>query len=271
MTAAPGMAEMHSLDVFRHYDKNHWRLHTVPLGEVDATLVKPEYVTLVKSAVMGESNVIAAVHGFLNEFAEDYDFSAFAVIWGYQEVQHHYAFTSWLQAVGEQVDNRAVAAMRAPYDPGTTPSATLATNIISELTVNHVYRAVSAWVDEPVLKDLLLRASRDEAGHAREFRHFAAKRLEARPGELPSVLETLYFYTADDRIKHPVGVFKAGLDELAETETIDTGFELFLDQVADSGELDELQAKIRRTFASLTGYDLSSNRAVRRALATALG
>lgn len=270
MKTAPDMDQMHSLGVFRHYDRNHWRLATVPLDEVDASLVKPEYVTLVKSAVMGESNVIAAVHGFLNEFADDYDFSAFAVIWGYQEVQHHYAFTSWLQAVGETVDNRAVAAMRAPYDPGTTPSATLATNIISELTVNHVYRAVSAWVDEPVLKDLLLRASRDEAGHAREFRHFAAQRLLAHPDEVPSVLETLYFYTADDKIKHPVGVFKAGLDELAETETIDTGFDLFLDAVADAGELDELQGKIRRTFGSLTGFDLSTNRAVRRALATAL-
>ncbi|GAA3790462.1 ferritin-like domain-containing protein [Amycolatopsis tucumanensis] len=271
MTQAPDMQDMHSLEVFRHYDRNHWRLSGLPLRSVDTALVKPEYVTLVKSAVMGESNVIAAVHGFLNEFADDYDFSAFAVIWGYQEVQHHYAFTSWLQAVGETVDNRAVAAMRAPYDPGSTPSATLATNIISELTVNHVYRAVSAWVDEPVLKELLLRASRDEAGHAREFRHFAAKRLEAHPEEVPSVLETLYFYTSDDKIRHPVGVFKAGLDELAESETIDTGFELFLDTVAGAGELDELQGKIRRTFGSLTGYDTSSNRAVRRALATALG
>ena len=271
MTATPDMDQMHSLDVFRHYDRNHWRMASLELSEVDRSLVRPEYVTLVKSAVMGESNVIAAVHGFLNEFADDYDFSTFAVIWGYQEVQHHYAFTSWLQAVGEQVDNRAVAAMRAPYDPGTTPSATLATNIISELTVNHVYRAVSDWVDEPVLKNLLLRASRDEAGHAREFRHFAGKRLAEHPDELPSLLETLYFYTADDRIKHPVGVFKAGLDELTESETIDTGFELFLDKIAGTGELDELQGKIRRTFGSLTGLDLSSNRAVRRALAMALG
>lgn len=268
---APDMDRMHSLGVFRHYDKSHWRLAELSLGEVDRSLVKPEYITLVKSAVMGESNVIAAVHGFLNEFADDYDFSAFAVIWGYQEVQHHFAFTSWLQAVGEHVDNRAVAAMRAPYDPGSTPSATLATNIISELTVNHVYRAVSAWVEEPALKDLLLRASRDEARHAKEFRHFAAQRLARHPQETASVLETLYFYTSDDRIKHPVGVFKSGLAELGDTETIDTGFELFLDAVADRGELDALQGKIRRTFSSLTGYDLSSNRAVRRAIATALG
>jgi rubrerythrin len=264
------MAEMHSLEVFRHYDRGHWRLSGIGLADIDIALVRPEYVTLVKSAVMGESNVIAAVHGFMNEFIDDYDFSAFAVIWGYQEVQHHYAFTSWLQAVGETVDNRAVAAMRAPYEPGSSRSATLATNIISELTVNHVYRSVAAWVQEPVLADLLLRASRDEASHAREFRHFAEQRLRQHPEELASVLETLYFYTSDETIKHPVSVFKSGLDALDGHETIDTGFRLFLDRMAADGELDELQAKIRKTFGSLTGLDLSTNGRVRRALAGAL-
>jgi len=267
---APDMTDMHSLDVFRHYDRSHWRLADLDLSVIDPTLVRPEYVTLVKSAVMGESNVIAAVHGFMNEFIDDYDFSAFAVIWGQQEVQHHFAFTSWLQAVGETVDNRAVAAMRAPYDAGSTRSATLATNIISELTVNHVYRSVAAWVREPVLADLLLRASRDEASHAREFRHFAAARLASHPGELASVLETLYFYTSDDTIKHPVSVFKSGLDALEGHETIDTGFRLFLDRMAETGELDELQGKIRKTFGSLTDRDLSTNGKVRRALAGAL-
>ncbi|MFC4943069.1 ferritin-like domain-containing protein [Pseudonocardia sp. GCM10023141] len=262
---------MHSLDIFRHYDRGHWRLAEFSLDGIDRSLVKPEYITLVKSAVMGESNVIAAVHGFMNEFIDDYDFSAFAVIWGYQEVQHHYAFTSYLEAVGESVDSRAVAAMRAPYEPGSTRSATLATNIISELTVNHVYRSVAAWVQEPVLADLLLRAGRDEAAHAREFRHYAAQRLRSHPDELASVLETLYFYTADEKIKHPVSVFKSGLDALSGHETIDTGFQLFLDRMAAHGELDALQSKIRRTFGGLTDLDLSSNGKVRRALAGALG
>jgi hypothetical protein len=77
-------------------------------------------------------------------------------------------------------------------------------------------------------------------------------------------------YSSEARIKHPVSTFKAGLSELAETETIDTGFELFLEKVAADGELDVLQDKIRRTFAGMTGLDLSSNARVRRALAEAL-
>ncbi|XVQ06592.1 ferritin-like domain-containing protein [Spirillospora sp. CA-255316] len=261
---------MHSFDVFRHYERQHWKLGDLELDTIDRDRVRPEYVTLAKSATMGESNVIAAVHGFLREFADDYDFSTFAVVWGHQEVQHHYAFRAWLTAVGEAVDDRAVASMLAPYAPGTTPSATLATNIISELTVNHVYRAVAGWVTEPVLRTLLLSASRDEAAHAREFIHYATRRLALRPDELPSVLETLYVYSSEAKIKHPVSTFKSGITELGDHETIDTGFELFLEKVAADGELDTLHGKVRRTFGGMTGLDLSTNGKVRRALAEAL-
>ncbi|WP_405136975.1 ferritin-like domain-containing protein [Nocardia sp. NBC_01388] len=261
---------MHSYDVFRHYERLHWKLTDLDFDAIDPTLVRPEYITLAKSSAMGESNVIAAVHGFLAEFVDDYDFSTFAVVWGYQEVQHHYAFRTWLRAIGEDVQDKAVDAMREPYAPGSTPSATLATNIISELTVNHIYRAVSAWVEEPILKALLLNASRDEAGHAREFIHYATERLRRRPQELPSVLETLYVYSSEAKIKHPVSTFKAGLTELGDHETIDTGFDLFLEQVAAEGELEVLHDKVRRTFATLTGRDVSSNAKVRRALADAI-
>jgi ferritin len=260
---------MHSYDVFRHYERNHWRLADIPFAEIRTDLVKPEYVTMAKSAVMGESNSIAAQHGFLNEFP-DYDFSSFVAIWGYEELQHHYAFRSWLDAVGAGVQSSAVEAMREPYAPGTTPSATLATNIISELTVNHIYRAVATWVEEPVLRTIMANASRDEAGHAREFLHYCRLRLAERPEELPSVLETLHVYTAETRIKHPVGVFKSELAALQDHETIDTAFEMFLEQVAAAGELDRLQDNIRRAFAALTGMDVSSNAQVRRRLAEAI-
>ncbi|MFL6129615.1 MAG: ferritin-like domain-containing protein [Mycobacteriales bacterium] len=261
---------MHSSDVFRHYERNHWRLSDLDFGGIRRDLVRPEYVTMARSSVMGESNVIAAVHGFLNEFVDDYDFSSFAVVWGYQEVQHHNAFRGWLRELDADVADAPVEAMREPYAPGTTPSATLATNIISELTVNHVYKSLSRYVQEPVLRQLLSNASRDEAAHAREFIHYCRERLRRHPEELPSVLETLYVYTADTRIKHPVSMFKDNLAELRDHETIGTGFELFLGQVADAGELAELQGKIRKTFAGLTELDLSSNSRVRRALAEQL-
>jgi hypothetical protein len=44
-------------------------------------------------------------------------------------------------------------------------------------------------------------------------------------------------------------------------------FEVFLETVADAGELDELQGKIRRVFSQLVDTDLSTNGKVRRAIA----
>lgn len=263
---------MHSTDVFQHYERNHWRLSDVDFGAVRQDLVRPEYVTIARSALMGEATIVAGVHGFLNEFVDDYDFSNFALVWGYQEVQHHIAFRTWLQALDADADveDAPVEATRQPYAPGTTPSATLATNIISELTVNHVYKSLARYVQEPVLRELMTKASRDEAAHAREFIYYTRTRLARRPEELPSVLETLHFYTSDTRIRHPVGMFKSGLSELAGHETIDTAFELFLEEVADASELEELHTKIRKTFSGLTDLDLSSNSRVRRALAEQL-
>ncbi|WP_051386476.1 hypothetical protein [Actinokineospora inagensis] len=106
--------------------------------------------------------------------------------------------------------------------------------------------------------------------HAREFIHYCRERLARKPEEIPSVLETLYVYTSDKRIKHPVSMFKSALTE-QEDHTIDTGFDLFLEQVADENELNELQGKIRQVFGQLVDKDLTTNGKVRRALAEALG
>jgi hypothetical protein len=262
---------LHSFDVFRTYEKTQWQLRDIPWDEIRPELVRPEYITLAKSAVMGECNSIAAVHGFLNEFVDDYDFSAFVCLWGFQELQHHCVFRSWLGHLGIEMDARPVEATRAPYPPGNTRASTLATNVISELTVNSVYRSLSGRVEEPVLKNILLRASQDEARHAREFLHYARRRLEEAPDELPSLLETLYVYTADmeRRVKHPVSIFKEGAPEFAGLETIDDGFAYFQSS-GDGDELLQLRDKIFRAFTNLTGTRLERPRDVRRALAEAL-
>ncbi|MBX6390358.1 MAG: ferritin-like domain-containing protein [Frankia sp.] len=270
MPSADTIENSHSFDVFQHYERLQWKLVDLPLGEIRADLVRPEHVALAKSAVMGESTSIAAVHGFLNEFADDYDFSAFVNIWGYQELQHHYAFRAWLRALDIHIDPRRIEVLREPYAPGTTPSATLITNVISELTVNTVYRTMADRVAEPVLAELMLRASRDEAGHAREFMYFAKRRLERNPHELPSALETCHFYLSNDRIRHPVGEFKHRLlEELRGHETIDTAFEVFL-SVAEPDALDRLRDKIRRALGNVFGREFATNADIRHALAEAL-
>ncbi len=245
---------MHSFEIFHRYEQSHWHLKDIPWERIQRDRVRPEDILLARSAVMGECNSIAALHGFLNEAIDDYDFSAYASIWGYQELQHHYAFKTWLQHLNADVETQPVEASRAPYPPGITFAATLATNIISELTVCHGYLYVSRQVAEPVLKDIITRASHDEARHAREFLYYTGRRLDRHPTELASVLETLYVYMADpDKlIKHPVTVFK--------------GASLELFEALDDTNCSRLRQKIFRTFSTLTGFPLDTPASIRRAL-----
>lgn len=259
---------LHSYDVFPVYQSASWELKDIPWDEFRADLVRPEYIAFAMGAVMGESNSIAAQHGFFNEFEDDYDFSAFACLWGYQELQHHLAFKKWLRLAGKDVGYEQINAMRPAYPPGITPSATLATNIISEIATNHMYKCVARVCEEPVITKIMKRASGDEARHAREFIHYTARRLTTRPEELPSVLETFYVYLADPegKYQHPVSKFKGNLPELDGHVTIDEVFRYF-GEVDDGTEWDRIHAQLFSTLTELTGRPITKLRDIRRVLA----
>ncbi|CAO5153223.1 Ferritin [Frankia sp. AiPs1] len=257
----------HSFEVFQHYERLQWKVSDLDLDHIRRDLVRPAYVPLVKGVVMGEATSLPGLHGFLSEFDDDYDCSAFVAVWAYQELQHHYAFRAWLRGVGVHIDQRRIEALREPYEAGVTPSATLTTNVISEIIVNTVYRALAEWVEEPVLSDLLLRASRDEAGHAREFLYYLKRRLERHPHELKSVLERIHFYVTSARLNHPVGVYKhQRVEEMRGYETVDDVIDVYL-QISPPDALDKLQAKLRRMLGTAVGLDLSRNAAIRHAMA----
>jgi hypothetical protein len=257
--------QVETFDLFCRYEAQAWSLQDLPWQRLEPTKAKREYVRLARSAIMGECNSIAAQHGFLNESTNDYEFGAFACLWGYEELRHHYAFRAWLERLGLTAEDLPVSDSRPPYPPGQTLLATLATNIISELTVFRVYRDLAAEVEEPVLAEIMRRASADEARHASAFTDFARRRLLAHPEELSSLLETLYFYIADTTkaIKHPVSVFKGTELAAGGGETIDDGFDYFLSRREGA---EALRGKIYSVFSALSGFTLDSPKSVRRAL-----
>jgi hypothetical protein len=260
---------MSTYDLFCRYETQAWAIRDLPWDRLAPDRAHADYVRLARSAIMGECNSIAAQHGFLDESigseADDYEFGAFASLWGYEELRHHYAFRAWLEHLGETVEALPIASSRAPYPPGVTRVATLATNVISELTVFRVYRDLADEIEEPVLAEIMRLASADEARHASAFTEFARRRLLAHPEERASLLETLYFYVADTSsgIKHPVSVFKGSELGGGGTETIDDGFAYFLSRGKGA---DELRRKIYGVFSALAGFHLDSPKSVRRAL-----
>lgn len=261
--------QLHSARVFAAYQHATWEMKQIPWDSFRADLVKPEYVVFAKGAIMGESNSVAATHGLLNEFADDYDFSQFACIWGYQEIQHHLAFQTWLNMAGHGVAFEKVAVMREPYPPGVTKAASLATNIICEVLTNHMYKCVSRAVEEPVIAKIMQRASGDEARHAREFAYYTGRRLAAHPEECASVVETLYVYmgTTRDMYRHPVSRFKGHLPELEGHETIDEVFRYFAEVDEGGTEWARCCDQLFKYFTEVTGHKLAKMGDVRRAIA----
>jgi hypothetical protein len=252
-----------------------WELSDIPWDELQPTTVREEEIRIARALAFGESNAIAALHLFLNETQDDYDFSAYASLWSFEEIRHHYAFRTWLERVGRPVDDRKVNAMREAYPNGITHASTIATNLISELSLTHVYAFFAQNLTEPVLKDIFRRLSQDEARHAADFRFYLLRRLERCPNELASVLETLYVYLSDPErpIKHPVDIFKsrlAGVADSADTEMPDDAFEYFLSLNQETTRLEQLRKRIFSSFSGVTGRTLTSLYDVRKELAVCI-
>src|SRR6266704_40727 len=144
-----------------------------------------------------------------------------------------------------------------------TSHGTSATNLISELSLTHVYSFFSKNLTEPVLKDIFRRLSQDEARHAADFRFYLERRLKRYPRELASVLETLYVYLGDPEhpIKHPVDVFKTpleGVKSSKESEMPDDAFASFLSLSQETTRLDQLRKRVFSAFSGVTERSLSS-------------
>lgn len=262
-------AHLHSARVFTAYQHATWVMEDIPWDEFRPDLVAPEYIVFAKGAIMGESNSVAATHGLLQEFADDYDFSQFACIWGYQEIQHHLVFQTWLQLAGHAVSYDKVSVMREPYPPGVTKAASLATNVICEVLTNHMYKCVGRAMREPVIAKIASRASGDEARHAREFAHYTKRRLASNPEECGSVIETLYVYMGGTRdlYRHPVSKFKGHLPELEGHETIDEVFRYFAEVDQDNAEWQRCCEQLFMYFSDITGHRITKMSDVRRAIA----
>lgn len=262
---------MRSYEIFHRYEKTWWNLRELPWDQLGKNSITDQDVQFAQAAVLGEATFLPGLHSFLHGGNDDYDLSAFVSIWAYQELQHHFAFRTWLERAGVEVKQEKVDRMRPPFPEGHTLAQTLCSNIIGELVVCQSYAQVADHTADPVLQLIFRNASADEGRHARGFSDYTKMQIQRDPSALLSVLETLYFYAGDKRepVRHPSGVFKGQLPEELEGElSISEGFEMF-DNVAKIDN-DRLRNRVFGTFSALTGYELDSPRSIRRAIADTL-
>ena len=262
---------MRSFEIFHRYEKTWWNLRELPWDTLGKNSITDQDVQFARAAVLGEATFLPGLHSFLEGGRDDYDLSSFVSIWAYQELQHHFAFRTWLERSGVGLNQATVDETRPPFPEGNTLAQTLCSNLIGELVVCQSYAQVAECTSDPVLKLIFINASADEGRHARGFADYTKMQIERDPDAIISVLETLYFYAGDKRIpvRHPSGVFKGDLPPQFEGElSISEGFEMF-SEVAKV-DTERLRRRVFGAFSALTDYRLETPRDVRRAISDSL-
>jgi hypothetical protein len=192
-----------------------WRIADVPWRELRPDAVTPELVQLVRDIVASEATTFSATQRFLRDFADDVELTNWISVWFYEETKHPQVLMRWLDAVGASYDDEAVrrARVTAPFMKSKT--ATLTSNVISEMVAATRYMNLRGNSPEPVLSWIAARLAGDEARHAASFFSFAQRRIlmSAEPDtERRDALKVLYLWANErEQMRHPVNMFQGSV------------------------------------------------------------
>jgi len=207
--------------LFDEAERVRWRMEHVPWETLRRDLVTPELVQLVRDIVVSEATTFSATQRFLDDFADDVDFTSWLAVWFYEETKHPQVLMRWLEQLGERCDDATLRRARVTAPFMKSRMGTLVTNIISEMVASSRYIHLSRHSPEPVLAELGKRLAADEARHAASFFTFARKRLASQGDDTAAVerrdaLKMLYLWANETaRVQHPVSLFRGGEAGLA--------------------------------------------------------
>ena len=168
----------------------HWTLDDIPWERIDASLVEPELLAVVKAASLVERNAGDYGDYLCNVFAGDPEFQQAARKWANEEIQHGQALGRWAQLVDPSFDfdaafRRFTAGYRLPLDATSSVRGSRAGELIARCVVetgtSSYYTALGEAAREPVLKEICRYIAADELRHYKLF-YSHMKRYQAREG-----------------------------------------------------------------------------------------
>jgi ferredoxin len=126
-------------ELFDEAEKARWRVADVPLHAVAKDRVSPALVEMVRANAASEMTTFTASRRFLQEFADDPDFSQWITIWAYEETKHPQILMRWLAVLGETFDAAFVMKGRWASPFARSRASMLTTNVISEMVASAGY------------------------------------------------------------------------------------------------------------------------------------
>ena len=188
-------------ELFKSLERVRWNLQDdVPWADFDESLLTDEQAQTVRMNAITEWSALPATEMFLRDNAGDSDFSAFMSVWFYEEQKHSLVLMEYLRRFRPAMvpSEEELAAVRFPFDPAPALD-TLMLHFCGEVRLTQWYRCAAQWHTEPVIRDIYLRISGDEARHASAYLRYMKRALENRGVEARAAFAKIASLMANPR------------------------------------------------------------------------
>ena len=208
-------------------ERARWHVSDIPWDRIDPAAASEELRALVKEVAFAELTTTSATRRFLDELADDTDFTQWVSVWFFEETRHPQVLLRWLQHVGVTVDAQFMRRGRATAPLMRSRFGTLVANVISEMVASASYAGLVERTTEPVLASIAQKLSADESRHAASFYAYARRYLERskeRDADRRDAVKVLYLWFQEHaNVRHPVSEFLARTDEARARLALDIG------------------------------------------------
>lgn len=214
------------IDFYRTHERVGWSLTEfldIPWTEIEVERLSPADVQVVETTMLVESNNPDYVANLITYFAADQDVCDFIMMWGIEEWKHYYALRDYLTkvrtaiaakgqgepaaggqerlrvieaSVGSALGDDVSAVRDASAENWGLPAHYLPVQIVASTTVQEFvtaefYRNHASHTQEPVLARLETLLAKDETRHEMFYEQKTKDCLDADPGLLPMVIDSL--------------------------------------------------------------------------------
>ncbi|MCY4238844.1 MAG: ferritin-like domain-containing protein [Rhodospirillaceae bacterium] len=165
----------------------HWTLDDIEWEKFDSTKVDPDLLKVMKAASLVEKNGHDYGRYLQKVFDDDPEFSAAAIRWAAEEVQHGDALGRWSELADPSFNFQAAfedfaTNIKLPIDVGKSVRGSrvgeLVARCVVECGTSSMYSAISAATEEPVLKQICQKIAADELRHYKLFYKHEKRYLE---------------------------------------------------------------------------------------------
>ncbi|PJK31245.1 ferritin-like domain-containing protein [Minwuia thermotolerans] len=159
----------------------HWSPDDIAWEQFDPSRVDSDILAVIRAASLVERNSADYVAYLKRVISDDPEFRAAAEQWGHEEHQHGIVLGRWAEMADPDFDfetafRRFTEGYRIPVDAEASVRGSRAGEMVARCVVeagtSSFYAALRDATEEPVLKDICNRISKDEIRHYRMFQDY---------------------------------------------------------------------------------------------------